>query len=146
MSVTMTKRTNGRNVGSWKHTRRPGLRSWSKSARESRKSPSRNTWSLHRRPKPPLFASLPDGELLGYGVPSEWLADVRNANEETLLDLADHLPKEAAEALLDLATGDRRSTFVNAVALREFAGAQQLAARCLTQNHLNIQMPSGVSD
>lgn len=56
-------------------------------------------------PKPPLFANLPDSELLGYGVPAEWLPDVRTANEETLLDLADHLPKEAAEALLDLATG-----------------------------------------
>ena len=54
---------------------------------------------------PLLFASLPDSELLGYGVPLEWLPDVRNANEETLLNLADHLPKEAAEALLDLATG-----------------------------------------
>jgi hypothetical protein len=38
-------------------------------------------------------------------VPSEWLADVRNANEDKLLDLADHLPAEAAEALLNLATG-----------------------------------------
>ena len=56
-------------------------------------------------PKPPLFANLPDSELLSYGVPAEWLSDVRAANEETLLDLADHLPKEAAEALLDLATG-----------------------------------------
>ncbi len=56
-------------------------------------------------PMPPLFASLPDSELLSYGVPAEWLSDVRTANEETLLDLADHLPKEAAEALLDLATG-----------------------------------------
>src|SRR3989454_8966464 len=54
---------------------------------------------------PLLFASLSDSELLGYGVPSEWLPDVRNANEESLLELADHLPKEAAEALLDLATG-----------------------------------------
>ena len=52
-----------------------------------------------------MFASLPDTELLGYGVPAEWLPDVRNANEDTLLGLADHLPKEAAEALLDLATG-----------------------------------------
>jgi mRNA-degrading endonuclease RelE of RelBE toxin-antitoxin system len=56
-------------------------------------------------PKPPLFADLPDSELLGYGVPAEWLDDVRNANEDTLLGIADHLPKEAAEALLDLATG-----------------------------------------
>ena len=57
------------------------------------------------KPKPTLFASLSDSELLGYGVPAEWLPDVRSANEETLLELADHLPKEAAEALLDLATG-----------------------------------------
>src|SRR5579863_3207126 len=56
-------------------------------------------------PKPPLFAGISEDELLGYGVPAEWLADVRSANEDTLLDLADHLPSEAAEALLDLATG-----------------------------------------
>src|SRR5258708_30057302 len=55
--------------------------------------------------KPPLFADVPEDELLGYGVPSEWLADVRRATEDTLLQLADHLPSEAAEALLDLATG-----------------------------------------
>src|SRR5690349_14697042 len=36
----------------------------------------------------PLFANLSDSELLGYGVPSEWLPDVRKANEESLLDLA----------------------------------------------------------
>jgi hypothetical protein len=55
--------------------------------------------------KPLLFDGLSDGELLSYGVPTEWLPDVRTANEETLLELADYLPKEAAEALLDLATG-----------------------------------------
>jgi len=57
--------------------------------------------------KPPLFAHLPDDELLSYGVPDEWLSDVRKANEDTLLLLADHLPSEAAEALLELATGGR---------------------------------------
>src|ERR1700733_4258344 len=56
-------------------------------------------------PAPPLFPNRSDSELLAYGVPSEWLPDVRKVNDETLLDLADHLPKEAAEALLDLATG-----------------------------------------
>ena len=56
-------------------------------------------------PKPHLFATISEGDLLSYGVPTEWLADVRNANEDTLLDLADHLPAEAAEALLNLATG-----------------------------------------
>ncbi len=57
--------------------------------------------------KPPLFADTPDGELLGYGVPEEWLKDVRQANEDSLLGLADHLPAEAAEALLELATGGK---------------------------------------
>ena len=56
-------------------------------------------------PKPLLFSDLSDDELLGYGVPAEWLHDVRAANEDSVLDLADHLPGEAAEALLDLATG-----------------------------------------
>ena len=56
-------------------------------------------------PKPCLFAGVSEEELLGYGVPAEWVADVRCANEDTLLELADHLPSEAAEALLDLATG-----------------------------------------
>jgi hypothetical protein len=56
-------------------------------------------------PKPRLFANVSEDDLLSYGVPPEWLADVRNANEDTLLDLADHLPAEAAEALLNLATG-----------------------------------------
>jgi hypothetical protein len=54
-----------------------------------------------------LFAEMADDVLLGYGVPSEWLSDVRSATEETLLPLTDHLPGEAAEALLELATGGR---------------------------------------
>jgi mRNA-degrading endonuclease RelE of RelBE toxin-antitoxin system len=55
--------------------------------------------------KPLLFAGVADGDLLAYGVPEEWLPDVRAANEDTLLELTDHLPAEAAEALLELATG-----------------------------------------
>jgi len=57
------------------------------------------------RPKPLLFAGISDDELLSYGVPVEWLADVNAADEDSVLDLADHLPAEAAEALLELATG-----------------------------------------
>jgi mRNA-degrading endonuclease RelE of RelBE toxin-antitoxin system len=56
-------------------------------------------------PKSLLFKNLSDDELLSYGVPTEWIADVRQANEDTVLELADHLPGEAAEALLELATG-----------------------------------------
>jgi mRNA-degrading endonuclease RelE of RelBE toxin-antitoxin system len=57
--------------------------------------------------KQPLFTDLSDDELLGHGVPAEWLNDVRSATEDTLLALADHLPGEAAEALLELATGGK---------------------------------------
>ena len=54
-----------------------------------------------------LFTDRPDDELLGYGVPAEWLDDVKNATEGTLLALCDHLPAEAAEVLLELATGGK---------------------------------------
>jgi len=53
----------------------------------------------------PLFADLEDDELLRYGVPVDWLDDVRQASEIELLALTDRLPAEAAEALLELATG-----------------------------------------
>ena len=58
-------------------------------------------------PKPRLFAETPEQELLGYGVPTEWLNDVRQATEDSLLLLADRLPAEAAEALLEVATGGK---------------------------------------
>lgn len=59
--------------------------------------------------KPLLFKGLSDSDLLAYGVPAEWLADVKQANEDSLLNLAEHLPAEAAEALLELATGGKPS-------------------------------------
>jgi hypothetical protein len=58
-------------------------------------------------PKPPLLAHLTEDELLGYGVPPEWMVVVRAATEDTLLELTEHLPGEAAEASVDLATGGR---------------------------------------
>ena len=55
---------------------------------------------------PPLFHSLSKDDLLGVGVPEDWIADLRHASEDTFFDLADHIPAEAAEALLDyVATG-----------------------------------------
>jgi hypothetical protein len=56
-------------------------------------------------PKPTLFAGIADDLLLGYGVPPEWLDEVRGATEDSLFDIAERLPQEAAEALLNLATG-----------------------------------------
>jgi superfamily I DNA/RNA helicase/mRNA-degrading endonuclease RelE of RelBE toxin-antitoxin system len=60
--------------------------------------------------KPLLFAGMTDEQLLAYGVPAEWLADVKQTNEDSLLALAEHLPAEAAEALLELATGGKPHT------------------------------------
>ena len=57
-------------------------------------------------PKPPLLAGISESDLLGYGVPAEWLNDVRNANEDNFLELTEHLPSEAAETLLEFAVGE----------------------------------------
>jgi mRNA-degrading endonuclease RelE of RelBE toxin-antitoxin system len=64
-----------------------------------------------------LFANAKDVELLAFGVPAEWIDDVKNATEDTLLTLADHLPSEAAEALLELATGGKPRTAVSSAEL-----------------------------
>lgn len=53
------------------------------------------------------FASLSDDELLNVGVPRDWLDAVRSADEASVDGLFDALPDEAAEALLDFATGGK---------------------------------------
>ncbi|MBN1227924.1 MAG: UvrD-helicase domain-containing protein, partial [Deltaproteobacteria bacterium] len=55
--------------------------------------------------KPLLFADVTEDYLLSCGVPLEWLKDIFNSNEDTILDLAGHLPREAAEAVLNIAIG-----------------------------------------
>lgn len=57
-----------------------------------------------------IFAKVSDEELLGFGVPTEWLDEVKAATEESWLELTDHLPAEASEALLQLATGGKPKT------------------------------------
>jgi mRNA-degrading endonuclease RelE of RelBE toxin-antitoxin system len=66
--------------------------------------------------RPRLFDGISDDDLLGFGVPREWLDDVRRATEETYLELTDHLPREASEALLELATGGRPQPITPATA------------------------------
>jgi len=56
---------------------------------------------------PRLFERESDEILLSWGVPEDWLDTVRDATEETVLDIAGHLPAEAGEALLQAATGVR---------------------------------------
>ena len=47
-----------------------------------------------------LFERLNADDLLAVGVPKDWTDDVLRATEDGFLALADHLPAEAAEALL----------------------------------------------
>lgn len=54
-----------------------------------------------------LFEYITDDVLLGYGVPPEWLQDVKGATEESLFALGEHWPAEASDALLELATGGK---------------------------------------
>ncbi|MBA3290095.1 MAG: hypothetical protein H0U17_01225 [Actinobacteria bacterium] len=77
----------------------------------------RNRLLSNRRDLSPLFADTPDVELLDYGVPPEWVEEVKLATEESLLELTDHLPVEAAEALLELATGGKPHGLVAVPAL-----------------------------
>jgi superfamily I DNA/RNA helicase/mRNA-degrading endonuclease RelE of RelBE toxin-antitoxin system len=56
---------------------------------------------------PPLFDNLRKFELMAFGVPEEWVNDVRTATEDTLFDIIEHLPLEAQEALLKLAVGEK---------------------------------------
>jgi AAA domain/UvrD-like helicase C-terminal domain len=57
-----------------------------------------------------LFSSLDDDALLSIGVPADWLADVRGANEDGFFALAGHLPAEASEALLEYAATGKLAT------------------------------------
>lgn len=53
------------------------------------------------------FAVLSDDDLLNVGVPRDWLNAVRSTDEASVDGLFTSLPDEAAEALLDFATGGR---------------------------------------
>ncbi|MBD3386422.1 AAA family ATPase [candidate division KSB1 bacterium] len=56
--------------------------------------------------EPSLLNHVSDERLLSYGVPGEWIESVRQADENSILELAEQLPAEAAEAVLDLAVGE----------------------------------------
>jgi mRNA-degrading endonuclease RelE of RelBE toxin-antitoxin system len=52
----------------------------------------------------PLFGALTSEDLLGVGVPEDWIEAVSQAGEDAFLEMAEHLPAEAAEALLNYVT------------------------------------------
>lgn len=53
------------------------------------------------------FTALAEDDLLSVGVPADWLADVRDATEDGFFAIAEHLPPEAGEALLEYAATGR---------------------------------------
>jgi hypothetical protein len=50
---------------------------------------------------PPLFNALSEEDVLDVGVPEEWVGEILGASEDSFLDLYEHLPPEAAEALME---------------------------------------------
>lgn len=68
-----------------------------------------------------LFAALDDDALLSVGVPLDWTADVRAATEDGFFTLAEHLPAEAAEALLEYATTGKLAVPAPATAADPYA-------------------------
>ncbi len=62
---------------------------------------------VSRPPKPKLFENLRKFELMAFGVPAEWVDDVRAADEDSLFNVIPHLPQEAQEAILRLAVGEK---------------------------------------
>jgi len=65
-----------------------------------------------------VFEHVSSTQLLEYGVPEEWLSDALAATEDSIFDLAEHLPGETADALLELAVG--RTPALRKVAERSF--------------------------
>lgn len=61
------------------------------------------------------FEKISDDIFMSLGVPREWIDDVKKANEENMFDILQHLPNEASEALLEIATGDRKPELVPAI-------------------------------
>ena len=112
MSITTTRPTLGRaaEAGNASEDRRGAAVEIRETVQEIVVPTTSRSRQAGAGPKPSLFEHLADDELLSYGVPAEWLDDVRQANEDSLLELADHLPGEAAEALLELATGGQAAS------------------------------------
>jgi len=60
---------------------------------------------IEKQVNPPLFGKFEADYLFALGVPTEWLDAVRQVSEDNFDTLIGHLPDEAVERLLDLASG-----------------------------------------
>jgi mRNA-degrading endonuclease RelE of RelBE toxin-antitoxin system len=74
--------------------------------------------------EPRPLERIADEILVAHGVPLDWLQTLRVATEDELLDIVEHLPSEAAEAVLELATGGRPSAHPSTDFLLEAAESE----------------------
>lgn len=86
-------------------------------------------------PKRPIFENWDRDRLLQFGVPEEWIDDVLSVtSEDQLLALVDHLPAEAADALLiifdggvpEVSIAEEKTPFDHPDALRRFRVMQDV--------------------
>lgn len=58
---------------------------------------------LSETPESSIFIDLTEDDLLDVGVPVDWVIDIQQSTEDIFLEIAKHIPAEAAEALLNYA-------------------------------------------
>lgn len=80
------------------------------------------------------FISLSKDQLLLVGVPEDWTSDILSASEDRFLDLAAHLPGEAAEALLEFVTTGILNTPAPAMVADPFAHPDALRRFRVVEN------------
>jgi mRNA-degrading endonuclease RelE of RelBE toxin-antitoxin system len=91
---------------------------------------------------PALFSGVAEEDLLGYGVPMEWLDDVPKADEDGLPALADHLPGEAAEVYIVTTTSSQPDDLKSAICLKLEAHPEtKMLFGCLLKNPENSPVP-----
>ena len=89
-----------------------------------------------KKVNPKLFSKYSNEFLLSYGVPLEWLNDVKEVTEDDLFSLTDHLPAEASEALLELATGGSPQVPIRVVAGEDPFAHPDAQRRFRTMNNI----------
>lgn len=94
------------------------------------------------QPVPPAlpFQSLSAEDLLTIGVPPDWIETVLQATEDAFLALADHLPAEAAEALLEYIVTGRLPRPVPVVPANPFAHPDALRRFRVVENQETLAL------
>lgn len=82
-----------------------------------------------------IFVALSADDLLAVGVPQDWIADVLAATEDRFFAIADHLPAEAGEALLEFASSGQLRKSASAAAADPFTHPDAIRRFRVVENH-----------